>query len=265
MNNSRGFTLLEVLISIALLLVISIAIYQATTSTYRIRDSLIHEGDFYNGIRLAMGVMERDINLIYSPLIMVPQPNPSATPDPASAQDLANIMSQELGRQSKFWAPAFDRTGIRPSRLIGSSDKLSFVTASHVRVYKGTAETEFLKVSYDLAQDRVTQFDPKDKVSGARVLVRTSSTNAFMDDDDRDTFKRTHNILFGILKLSYRYYQKARDRWLNAWDSDGQDTKNEYPDIIEVSIEVAGPARLRYEGAYLLKTEIPLRGLPSKF
>lgn len=267
MNRTReaGFTLLEVLISIALLVVITIAIFQATTTTFRIRDALIHEGDFYNGVRLAMSVMERDINLIYTPLIMMPTPNPSVTPGPTEAQDLANIMSQDLGRQSKYWAPAFDRTGVRPSRLQGTGDKLSFVTASHVRVYKGTAENEFLKVSYELEPDRVSVFDAKDTVSGARMLTRSSSTNAFLDDDDRDQSRKKHNILFGVLRLSFRYFSKPKDKWENAWDSDSSDYKNQYPDLIEVTFEAAGPARMRYDGIYTFKSEIPLRGLQTKF
>ncbi len=265
-SDSAGFTLLEVLISIVLLVVITIAIFQATTTTFRIRDALIHESEFFNGIRLAMGVMERDVNLIYSPLIMMPTPSASPTaPSPADAQDMANIMSQELGRQSTYWAPAFDRTGVRPSRLQGTSEKLSFVAASHVRVYKGTAENEFLKVSYELKSDPVTVFDAKDTVSGARMLTRTSSTHVFFDDDDRDTFKRTHSVLFGILKFRFEYYSKPKEKWATSWDSDSQDTKNEYPDMVRVTFEAAGPSRLRYQGIYYLKSEVPLRGLQTKF
>src|SRR3954471_16711499 len=72
-RNTSGFTLLEVLISIFLLVVISLAIYNATTESYRLRDSLANEGDFYNGIRLSMSVLERDIALVYSPTIMIPE------------------------------------------------------------------------------------------------------------------------------------------------------------------------------------------------
>ncbi len=261
-KNERGFTLIEVLISLALLVVISMAIYQATTQTYRLRDSLIHEGDFYNGIRLAMGVIERDVTLLYSPVLMVP--TPTGTPTPVDAQDMAALMG-DLGRQTKFWGPAIDKTGIRPSRFVGESEKMSFISASHVRVYKGTAETEFLKVTYQLEPDALTTFDRNDPVAGARMLVRTSSTRSFSDDDDRDEARKTHAILYGVLKLSFRYYRKTKDQWVNRWDSDSQDFKNEYPDIIEATLEAAGPTRLRLQGVYLFKPEVPLRGVQIKF
>src|SRR5215213_6023098 len=67
-----GFTLLEVLISISILVFISFGIYQATTNTFRLRDVLMNEGDFYNGIRMASSVVQRDVALIYSPALILP-------------------------------------------------------------------------------------------------------------------------------------------------------------------------------------------------
>ena len=43
----EGFTLVEVMIAIVLLVMISVAIYQATTQTFRYRAKIINEGDFY--------------------------------------------------------------------------------------------------------------------------------------------------------------------------------------------------------------------------
>src|SRR5690348_1896944 len=48
-----GFTLIEVMVSMAIMVFISLAIYQAMTETYKLREVLSVEGDFYNSIRLA--------------------------------------------------------------------------------------------------------------------------------------------------------------------------------------------------------------------
>ena len=46
--------------------------------------------------------------------------------------------------------------------------------------------------------------------------------------------------------------------WGPNWDTDKDEFKNLYPDIVEVSIEVAGPSRLQFEGTYKFRPEIPL-------
>jgi general secretion pathway protein J len=254
-RNNYGFTLLEVLIAISLLVVISLAIYQATTETYRLRDTLMNEGDFHNGIRLSMSVMERDVSQLYSPILMVPEKK--GPPAPADAQDMEAILATDQGRTTDFWTAAVDKTGIRPSRFIGTEKKMSFISVSHIRMYKNTPESEFAKITYELQSDR--NQDGKD--TSTNVLVKTESPNAFLEEDYKDKMKHIYPLLHGVTKLHYRYYRKEKEEWLNSWDSDHPDFKNTYPDMVEISLEVKGPSKLRFEGIYKFRPEIPLRGL----
>ena len=57
--SQKGFTLLEVLISIVIMAFISLGIYQATTESYKLREELVSDSDFYNEIRLTMAA-QRD-------------------------------------------------------------------------------------------------------------------------------------------------------------------------------------------------------------
>jgi len=259
-NNERGFTLIEVLISMVLLVIISLAIYQATTGTYRLRDILMNEGDFNNGIRLSMSIFERDISLLYSPVMALPESS-KADPNanvgqPASdkeSQEMRELLASDQGRTTTFWSGAIDKTGIRPSHFIGTDSKISFVSVSHIRVYKESRESEFAKISYELQRDTAD--------NEAQTLVKTEITSAFNDDESKNDHQRIYPLLRGIKKLKYRYYRKDRKQWLSSWDSDTQDLKNIYPDIVEVSIEVKGPSRLFFEGTYYFRPEIPFYGL----
>src|SRR3954467_2214180 len=85
-----GFTLLEVLIVMAILAFISLGIYRATTETFRLRDSIAAEGDFYNNIRLAMTLLNRDVATMYSPTILLNTPSPSASPGAPGAPSPAS-------------------------------------------------------------------------------------------------------------------------------------------------------------------------------
>ena len=245
-KSNSGFTLIEVLISLFLLIIISLAIFQATTQTYRIRETLVSEGDFHNGVRLSMGVLERDISQLFSPITMLPpKPANAAPPSPAESEALAN---GDLGRTTEFWGGAVDKSGLRPSRFIGSDTKLSFVTNSHIRVFE--------KVTYEMRAEKSELQN-----AGGKVLTKIADTNVFDDASKKDTWIHIYPLLHGIKKLKFRFYRKDKKSWESSWDSDKDDLKNKYPDMIEVSIEVVGPSRMFFEGTFIFRPEVPFNGL----
>ena len=253
-NSDSGFTLIEVLISLFLLILISLAIFQATTQTYRIRETLVNEGDFHNGVRLSMGILERDISQLFSPITLLPpKTGPAAPVNPADAEALA---TGDLSRTTQFWTGAIDKSGLRPSRFVGSDNKLSFVTNSHIRVYKDAPESEFEKVVYEMRPEKSEIQSPEGK-----VLTKIADTNVFDDESRKDTWTHTYPLLHGVKKLKFRYYRKDKKSWETSWDSDKDDLKNKYPDMIEVSIEVVGPSRMFFEGTFIFRPEVPFNGL----
>lgn len=278
-SKTSGFTLLEVVIALAILVFISMAIYQATASTFRLREELGNEGDFYSGVRLATMVLQRDLSLLYSPTIMQ-MTNPQATPTPgpngaplggggAVASSPQNQLSDDQTQGSLYWSPAVDSSGLRPSHFVGSETKLSFITVSHIRIYKDYPETSFAKVSYALAPDDSNR-ETNPELQGTFMLQKTENPNAFSLDDTRiPPTVHPMTLLRGIQKFSYTYYQKDGDTWkkFKTWDSDQQDAKTRYPDMIELQIEVVGKQNLSFEGVFKFKPEIPLNGngLPSTF
>lgn len=272
-NNRDGFTILEVLIAIAILVFITFGISQTVTQAFKVREIVMNEGNFYNEIRLSMSILQRDVALIYSPVLSAPTkatargPGGSGTqrgaaPDPNSDPEAALALDREaLGRTTAYWLPPVDKGGLRPSRFVGTETKMSFVSLSGIRVYKNSAESEFLNVSYELKTEEKPEFQ-----EGTQVLVKTASPNAFDDEDaSKDKFKRNYPLLHGIKKLSFRYYRKDKDRWDREWDNDKSEWRNLYPDIIEIKVEVVGPSQLSHEGLYKIRPEIPLRGIDPSF
>jgi general secretion pathway protein J len=256
-GSQSGFTLLEVLIAICVLAFISVGILQAVQQTYGLRIALSTEGDFYNSIRLSMNILQRDITSLYSPIAFIPGPSPSPSasfigvqPRPAAG---AAAPDPTLAQTFEFWGPAIDSSGIRPSHFIGTENKLTFVANSHLRVYKDSQESEFASIAYDLATD--------DADKSAQMLVKTESTDAFsLDVDRKDPSLRVYALLHGIKKFKYRYYRKDKDAWGPSWDSDSDEQKNIYPDIVELTVQVE-QSKLSFDGTFLFRPEMPLRAI----
>jgi prepilin-type N-terminal cleavage/methylation domain-containing protein len=288
-TGEEGFTLIEVMISILLLVMISIAIYQATTQTFKYRAKIINEGDFYGGIRLAMGLMDRDVALLFSPVNLNPKNFKTTTtgtgtdPNAASgftasgfptarkstgaasgasaaqaAQDatqLEELTRSDLGQVSDYWLPATDLSAIRPSRFFGTENSIRFVSASHQRVYKDTPDSEFAKIVYELQSEKTPE------IEGTKILVRTEDPNVFDDVSKKSPNLKSYPLLPGVKSFSFRYYRKDKKAWEHTWDSNRDDMKGLYPDLIECTIEVAGFNRAPFKGVYMMKPETLFYGL----
>ncbi len=274
--SQKGFTLIEIMISMTLLAFISLAIYQATTSSFRLRERLLGGGDFQNTIRLSVGILDRDFSAVYSPTLMIPEPTSSSsttttsdsgtTTDSSSSggasRDSEILSSGELSRSTKFWGGAVEISGLRPSRFQGNGSSMSFISASNIRIYKEAPETELTAISYSLEEDRMPG-----AIAGTRVLMRTADPGIFAEylGERESKTSRVYPLIRGITKLEIRYWNPEKKEWSRSWDSDAADTKNSYPNLIELSLSVKGPQDLVFDGKWTLKMEMPLRGLSSTF
>lgn len=273
---SKGFTLLEVLISIVILAFISLAVFQIMSKTYELRDILLVEGEFHSEIRLSMGILERDITLMYSPLLMLPpkksaaQAQPPQQPGGAPAESAVNAITEaDRERYFTYWMGIMDDTGLRATRFIGERDRLSFVASSHTRVYKDSRESVFAKVAYELRADEFQEALEADAKAQGRepqktqMLVKLVNTDVFDYEEENEKTARTYALLHGVTGLKFRYYHREKDQWQDTWDSAKPEFRNIFPDVIEIQIKVIGPERQNFEGVFKYRPEIPLNGLTS--
>lgn len=274
---TQGFTLIEVLISIVIMSFISLGIYQAITQTYRLRDTLLHEGEFFNGIQMAMSILERDYSMLYTPIMMVPPASAGAStvlgpngqpivPVPGAQSPGAGsgpALPEDSSQVTPYWTAMIHPSGIRPSHFIGADNKMSFVSASNIRVYKDSPESEFAKIQYTLQPDK-----SEDAVPSSQILIKTISPNVYSEDENKDNYKHTYALLSGITKFKLTYFQKkdtGEFQSNSSWDSDSTDTKNKYPDYVEITLEVKSPTRQFFEGTYRFRVETPINGIPDSF
>lgn len=244
-RSSSGFTLIEMLIAMFILSFIAMAVYNNTAQTYKIRDSVENEGDFYNAIRVTLDVMGRDISQIFTPKIAAlpgdagktakqqQQPGQGQTPQ-GTFGAVPGQQQQDLGPGWAHWGPPVNNFGVRPTRFVGEADKIQFITNSHLRLFQDSRESEFAIVSYSLE-------DTTNKASSrATTLVKRENTAVFEENPPEEA-NVTYPLVENVKSLVFKYLDGEKDRWENKWDSQSQDFKDRFPDVIEVTLEVFLP------------------------
>jgi prepilin-type N-terminal cleavage/methylation domain-containing protein len=277
--NERGFTLIEMLIAMSLMAAISFSIYRTTTEAFRLREVLMTEGEFHNGVRLAMNLVGRDIELLYSPVLMLPERRPPAGAGAGAGaagataeaeaeaarerQELEDLAATGQDRPSQHWGGMISKLGIRPSRFVGTDRGMTLVSASHLRIYKGSKEADLARITYEVKDDRAA------REGGTKILVKTSNADAFNMEErriaDAGDFQRVTPLLRGIESIKFEYYDLEREDWVSNWDTESADRRNRYPDQVRITLKVKGAGRLAFEGAYVFRPEMPLHGLNPSF
>lgn len=273
MKDRSGFTIIEILIAIVLLTFISLGIYQATNNAFRIRNVLTTQGDFYNEIRLAMGILGKDISQIFNPKVFQPKEEKTTTPSKGSAVpkddrqkefDLRRKLEESVGPaanyETRHWSPMMDEVGIRHSKFLGDSETVSFLSSTNFRVYKDSKESIFTKIDYRLDDD-----PSEDRIEGTRMLVKVENPNAFDVSGNDEKFNRVYPLIRGVKEMKLRYYHQEKDKWHSKWDSTQSDFKEIFPDIVELSLTVLGGDRIQYEGTYRFRRETPIEGINPSF
>ncbi len=252
LRSTSGLTLIEVIVAMGVLVFLSFMIFQITMETYYLRDTLTQESEFSQSIRVATTLIQRDISMMYSPAMPSPLPTVPVVPE-------------EFSRTFTFWSSTTHPQGMRPMHFIGTEQKISFVALSHFRIYKNSPETEFAKITYEVKQNEIN----KELNQGPMVLIKTENSNIFSNDDIQNSeISSIHSypLLYGIQKMKFLFYQRepGGNIWktFTTWDSDHEDTKNTYPQMIEVRLEVMQKKQV-FEGHFKFKPEMPFYGLPS--
>jgi general secretion pathway protein J len=134
MKTRKGFTLMEVVIAIAITAFIGVVIGVSFNTTIQNKDIIEGQAEHYRMLRAAMSRMVREIGAAYV----------SDRYDPKRYRD------------------AYDR----PTNFIGTREKLLFTTLAHQRLYADAKESDQMIVEYQVKSS------PDPKAKGRNDLVR---------------------------------------------------------------------------------------------
>ncbi len=176
-----GFTLLEILVSLAILAVLFTLVYGSFDATYRVSEQLEDQADSYRLARLGFYHLAKDLSMIYQtkPAPVTGQPPPSAT-----AVTKAFFFSGE------------DRT-----RMIDGTDypddSIRFSSVSHGRTLRDAPESDWAMISYGLEEGLLIH---EAALANERVI--------------------RNEIGEEVLGINFRYLNRTDKNWVDRWDSE---------------------------------------------
>lgn len=238
----NGFTLIEVLIAIALLSLMSIAIYQVTTRSFELNFKLGSESTDYVSIILSLQTVERDIAQIYNPTVGQTLP-----PDPSSQEG-----------PSEFWSPQLRSDGMRRARLKGTKEKITFINNGNFRLEADAPQSDFQKVTWEIKSTKDNTYS----------LNRTTDWDAFRLENGSETPLVPTTLLENMSSAKFSYYRAEKNAWEDEWDSESPYAKPEsrFPELISLKISVPDPTNSakQQEWELVVKPNFPLNGLKRK-
>lgn len=193
-----GFTLIEVLIAMAIFSFIALGTSEAIRRGFNVKKVVEDQWNAIHGVRSAFVIMQRDIHLAFH--------------KPLDSSDSFG------GDTGEMWFVGF---------FIGKSEALHFTSLSHRKLYENVHESELNEVGYQLSADP--------EKSGKNRLLRRSSV---IVDQDHERGGEEDLLLEDIKEVQFRYFSKERDLWFEEWDTERIDFKDKFPDAVEIKLIV---------------------------
>lgn len=185
--NRRGFTLIEVLIALGILVTVAAILMRSMQLTYETKARVGAINDRYHEGRQVMQRVAREIRMAF----------------------LRADIPEELREED----PTFH------TQFKGEDDELYFATTAHLRLQANARESDQAEVHYFLKSGGVS-----DSPYRGKVLYRRESHRI---DDKPDRGGATWPMVEGVKELKLEYWDDkkeiADDAWKRSWDTDGED------------------------------------------
>lgn len=212
MKNSKGFTLIEILIAIVLLAVISLLLWQSMGSAIGSKDRSEKRDQAYRGASLAVDRIARDLSMAV------------------------------LYTSMDFLGVSGSAEQMMKSVLIGTNegdqDKLTFDTISHVRYLKDMKESDLAEVTYFLEKEDLEEGVEDEAMSGLHALKKREKSPP---DTETDTGGSVQTLLGGVKELNFRYFDAVKNEFKDEWDTTKIDYANRLPRAVEITLIVQDP------------------------
>lgn len=250
MMNSRGFTLLEIIIAISILAFVSLFTAQSIQRALANRTKVQGEIERVSGVRDALKVMESDINRAFNHTdINIQLYNETAKErnkkiEEAKNKGGAGNITTTPGAVTTGTPASDPYAGMEPLKLkeekkvthfMGERESLNLSTLSNARISSEERTSDQAEVGYSVMDCK----SRADRSRGTKCLVRRVAT---VIDADILTGGEETNLVEDVTKLEFRYLgPNDPTQWVDSWytnDRGDDKTRGIFPYAVEVTLEV---------------------------
>lgn len=231
MRNNRGFTMIELMITITILSTLTVLTAQAITQAIKAKVKLQDQIDDVSRLRDAVRLLERDINLAYHYRDIEKELEQiikkKNTPNQQQQQQQPNVPTEP---DSSNQAPRQDPE----THFVGNGESINFVTFNNARTVRNARQADYVEVGYALKDCKNLREDK----GSSKCLWRRSTPYV-----DLDVTKGGDEVVLleNVSEFKLRYIGKGKQDWVTDWRTDAQGdgaTKGKFPQAVEISITV---------------------------
>jgi type II secretory pathway component PulJ len=206
----RGFSLIEVIITLGILMSLTIAVASMLRSGFEVRQGLSQRAKVVHRLSVAVNKVSTDVQEAF---FVSPKDNPK----------------NGLGRRTK---------GIFKIEKQGSGDRLSLTTKTHQANRAGANESDLTYVVYELR-------DSKDEAaSGRKDLYRGESPYIPEDLKEEPPLRL---LARGVKAFTVQTWNGERWMTNDYWDTGRGDSRNRLPRLVKITIEAYAEERVEGE------------------
>jgi prepilin-type N-terminal cleavage/methylation domain-containing protein len=215
MLTSKGFTLLEVLISVAILSFVTLGIISITGDSTTTKDRVIEEDKQNLQIEMAMARLEWDFSQIYSPMYFSGRFEKAFTPPGASTSASSSSFDQVMSRfRANKRFPFPDTEGLPVPEFKVDRSSFTFFTTSNRRKVENSKQSHFAWVKYALEAPR----DREDGQEGDNLVRYFLADDPWGEDELDFSEVRAHILMEGVKSLKFFFWDREQRKWSDSLD-----------------------------------------------
>ncbi len=218
-RGNSGFTLLELLLSLAIFTLIGLATVRQVSQIQNTKETALQDIDTYNDVRAALNLMRNDLSQAFH----------------VQLDDLGPNVRATVMRNENIAHTVFD----------GRQRELIFTSLAHRNYYASRKESEQTEISYFLFNR------PGVKLPS---LMKRESENI-----DENLFQGgpLYRLVDNVQELEFSYWDEKQERWLTDWNSDSGSQLDRFPLQVKVKIKVLGKQPLPLGVEAIFKIAFP--------
>lgn len=201
--SQKGFTLLEVLLALAIFSLIALTTSNQINVIRNTKDTALKQIEQFDALRSAISIIRSDLGQVFHKRII----------------DLGSTIQLAIARGEPVPHTLFD----------GRRNQIIFTSLSHRNFYANRRDGLQTEISYFLENQPGTD---------RSVLLKRESP---LIDGNLFEGGSVYTILDGVTRLEFKFWDDKLSRWNDDWNSDAGVTKDLFPKAVKVLLATWDP------------------------